>query len=424
MTHVHLTTQRTRKDGTLVDVEAFGVPVFVGDEQVGFIALYYDITELKKIEHELRHQKAYFEATLENSPVAQMNADLVENVVYWNKASEQLFGYTKEEALGQKIDDLVAQHDQIREEALNYTKQMYEVGEIHLTSKRSRKDGTLVDVEASAAPVYVEGKLVGFTGAYHNISPLLEARHQAEAANQAKSAFLARMSHELRTPMNAIIGFTRIVKRKGAQVLPGKQLDNLDKVLTSADHLLRLINDILDLSKIEAGRIEIEPKTFNIEPLIDQCLNTTQPLVRSAEIELKKVMEGTIKPVYSDENMVRQILLNLLSNAAKFTHSGKITLRAVFEKGSLLLSVSDTGIGIPEESLEHIFDEFIQADSQTTREYGGTGLGLTISQRLAHILGGEITTQSVEGEGSTFTLCIPIKYAEKMEWEVSSATKE
>jgi PAS domain S-box-containing protein len=421
---VHLTTQRTRKDGSLVDVEAIGLPVFVGDEQVGFIALYYDITDLKKIERELRHQKAYFEATFENSPVAQMNADLAENIVYWNKASEQLFGYTKEEALGQKIDDLIARHEQIREEAIISTKQLFEVGQVHLTSKRSRKDGTLVDVEASAAHVYVEREVVGFTGAYHDIGPLLEARRQAEAANQAKSSFLARMSHELRTPMNAIVGFTRIVKRKGAGVLAEKQLDNLDKVLISADHLLGLINDVLDLSKIEAGRIEIEPTSFKIESLMNVCLSTTQPLVRRGEVKLEKVVEGTIESIYSDENKVKQILLNLLSNAAKFTHSGKITLSAASEKDLLLLSVSDTGIGIPEGSLEHIFEEFQQADSQTTRDYGGTGLGLTISQRLALTMGGEITAQSVEGEGSTFTLRIPLKYVEATKWEDSSLTNE
>jgi PAS domain S-box-containing protein len=422
--HVQLTTQRNRKDGSLVDVETIGVPVFVGDQQVGFIGLYYDITELKNIERELRHQKAYFEATLENSPVAQMNADLAENVVYWNKASEQLFGFPKEEALGQKIDDLVARHEQIRAEALEYTKQLYEVGQVHLTSKRSRKDGSLVDVEASAAPVYVEGEVVGFTAAYHDIGPLLEARRQAEAANQAKSEFLARMSHELRTPMNAIIGFTRIVKRKGTSALPEKQLDNLDKVLTSADHLLGLINDVLDLSKIEAGRIEVEPTTFKIEPLIKLCLSTTQALVRPGLVKLEKVIDGMIEPVYSDEDKVKQILLNLLSNAAKFTHEGKITLTAESEKDSLFLSVADTGIGISEGSLERIFEEFQQADAKTTREYGGTGLGLTISQRLAHLIGGEITAESTEGEGSTFTLRIPLMYIETTGQDNYNSTNE
>jgi PAS domain S-box-containing protein len=409
---VFLTTQRTRKDGSLVDVEAYGVPVFVGDQQVGFIALYYDITELKEIERELRYQKAYFEATLENSPAALMNADMKGEVVYWNRACEQLFGYPKAEALGQSVDDLVATHDLIREEAMKYTKQLYEVGRVHLTSKRSRKDGTLVDVEASAAPVYLEGEIVGFTGSYHDITPILEARRQAEAANQAKSDFLARMSHELRTPMNAIIGFTRIVKRKGSEVLSEKQLDNLGKVLTSADHLLRLINDILDLSKIEAGRIDVVPKPFKIEPLMNVCLSTTQPLLQSREVRLEKTIEGSIGTINSDEDKIKQILLNLLSNAAKFTHSGKITLRAASEGDILVLSVSDSGIGIPGDSLKHIFDEFQQADAQTTRDYGGTGLGLTISQRLANIMGGEISAESVEGEGSIFTVRLPMQYVE------------
>jgi len=222
------------------------------------------------------------------------------------------------------------------------------------------------------------------------------------------------MSHELRTPLNAIIGFTRIVKRKGAEALPEKQLDNLDKVLVSADHLLNLIDDVLDLSKIEAGRMEVAPTAFEIEPVVDLCINTTQPLIKHELVKIVKEIKGDIPLVFSDKDKVTQIILNLLSNAVKFTHEGQIKVGVDSADDSLVLSVTDTGIGISEEALERIFEEFQQADMSTTREYGGTGLGLSISHRLAQLLGGDLVASSTEGEGSTFTLTIPLHYCNQV----------
>ena len=222
------------------------------------------------------------------------------------------------------------------------------------------------------------------------------------------------MSHELRTPLNAIIGSTRIVERKGAETLPEKQLDNLDNVLVSADHLLDLIDDVLDLSKIEAGRIEVIPTTFEIEPVVDLCITITQPLVKHELVKIAKEIKGDILLVFSDKDKVKQIILNLLSNAVKFTHQGQITVGIASAENSLVLSVIDTGIGIAEEALERIFEEFQQADMSTTREYGGTGLGLSISHRLSQLLGGDLVASSIEGEGSTFTLTIPLNYSNQV----------
>jgi signal transduction histidine kinase/DNA-binding response OmpR family regulator len=235
------------------------------------------------------------------------------------------------------------------------------------------------------------------------------ARAEAEQANHAKSAFLANMSHELRTPLNAIIGFTRIVRRKGADVLPEKQTENLDKVLTSAENLLNLINTVLDIAKIEAGRIDVLPANFRLAPLIDLCANTAQPLLQP-DVVLEKQVDESLTTVYSDQDKIRQIVLNLLSNAAKFTPAGKITLTAEQHGENLHITVSDTGIGISAEALPNIFKEFEQADATTTRKYGGTGLGLTISRNLARLLGGDLTVESEFGQGSTFTLVIPVHY--------------
>jgi signal transduction histidine kinase len=237
------------------------------------------------------------------------------------------------------------------------------------------------------------------------------ARAEAERANQTKSAFMSNMSHELRTPLNAIIGFTRIVQRKAQGVLPEKQIDNLDKVLSSSEHLLGLINTVLDIAKIEAGRMDVIYGRFPIGPLIETCATTTQPLLRPG-VRLALDMPPGLPGLNSDQDKVRQILLNLLSNAAKFTHAGSITVsaraEAVPESPLLTIEVIDTGIGMNEEQLGRVFEEFQQADSSTTREYGGTGLGLPISKHLARLLGGDLTVTSVAGVGSTFTVTIPL----------------
>ncbi|TET83004.1 MAG: PAS domain S-box protein [Anaerolineales bacterium] len=408
------TTKRTRKDGSLVDVDLLGLPVVVEGKVIGVIAIYHDISERMKMEEELRHQKDYYEALFVNSPVAVVTVDMEENIVSWNPEAEKLFGYTQDEVVGCNIDNILADHDSIREEAIGYTAQAFNRMRIQATTKRTRKDGSLVDVDLLALPVIVAGEMVGYIAIYHDISPLQESRRAAEAANQAKSKFLARMSHELRTPLNAIIGFTRIVKRKGVEALPEKQLDNLDKVLISADHLLNLIDDVLDLSKIEAGRMEVAPTTFEIEPVVDLCINTTQPLVKHELVKIVKEIKGDMPLAFSDKDKVTQIILNLLSNAVKFTHEGQITVGVTSADDSLVLSVTDTGIGISEESLERIFEEFQQADMSTTREYGGTGLGLSISHRLAQLLGGDLVASSIKGEGSTFTLTIPLHYSNQV----------
>ena len=232
---------------------------------------------------------------------------------------------------------------------------------------------------------------------------------QLEVASRHKSEFLANMSHELRTPLNAIIGFTRIVMRRSQEKLEPQQLENLEKILASGQHLLALINSILDLSKIEAGRVEVHAGEVALPAVLEHCVRTVEPL-KTESVALVKEFDGALPSMYVDEEKLRQIVINLLSNAVKFTESGSVRLRAQASNGSVAIAVSDTGIGIAPDKLELIFEEFEQADASATRLYGGTGLGLAIARRLARLMGGDVTAESVLGSGSTFRLTLPVRY--------------
>jgi signal transduction histidine kinase/DNA-binding response OmpR family regulator len=240
---------------------------------------------------------------------------------------------------------------------------------------------------------------------------LQRATQEAKQANKAKSEFLANMSHELRTPMNAILGYSEMLIEEAEDVGQDDFIPDLQKVKQAGNHLLSLINDVLDLAKIESGRMEAFGEDLDVGSLIDQVVSTTQPLMgNNNQFTIERGEQlGT---AHQDITKLRQSLLNMLSNAAKFTHGGTITLRAAREKADgvdwLTFSVSDTGIGIPADKLDHVFEAFSQADSSTTRDYGGTGLGLPISRRFCQMLGGDLTVRSKLGEGSVFTMRVPV----------------
>ena len=237
---------------------------------------------------------------------------------------------------------------------------------------------------------------------------LESARSDAETANRAKSSFLANMSHELRTPLNAIIGYSEMLAEDMADEGQEAHVPDLNKINAAGKHLLALINDVLDLSKIEAGRMDLYLEHFEVEQLLEDVVATVTPLVEKKSSRLVTHFEPNLGAMHADVTKVRQALFNLLSNAAKFTEAGTITLSARRDPGErLVFAVADTGIGILPEKLESIFEEFSQAEDHTTRNYGGTGLGLAISRRFAQMLGGDISLESVVGEGSTFTLSLP-----------------
>jgi signal transduction histidine kinase/DNA-binding response OmpR family regulator len=242
-----------------------------------------------------------------------------------------------------------------------------------------------------------------------------ESRDEAMEASRTKSSFLANMSHELRTPLNAIIGLTELLCENAPRFGTEKALEPLRRVLRAGRHLLGLINDILDLSKIEAGKMDLTLETVTIQPVVEEVFGTARPLAEQNKNELALDSPEGIGSVYADNMRLRQVLLNLLSNACKFTKDGTVRLGVtrVEEAGQhwVDFAVSDTGIGMTEEQLGRLFQEFTQADASTTRQFGGTGLGLAISRRLCRLMGGDVTVTSEPGKGSTFTMRLPAQAA-------------
>jgi PAS domain S-box-containing protein len=287
-----------------------------------------------------------------------------------------------------------------------------------------RHDGTWRDMEVRAVPILEEnGTVREWVGAHSDITARKEAELQlemakeaAEEANRAKSQFLANMSHELRTPLSAVIGYSEMLQEEMEDLGQESLLSDMRKIESNARHLLGLINDVLDLSKIEAERMEIYPEEFSVAEVVQDVAATVESLVEKKGNAMALDLGQDLGAAYTDVTKLRQCLINLLSNAAKFTEAGKITLTARRERHGevewLTFAVGDTGIGLSPEQQARLFQRFSQADPSTTRRFGGTGLGLAITRAFAHMLGGEIGVESEEGVGTTFTVRLPAHYVE------------
>ena len=420
--------ERTRTTGEPLCVEyrlnaADGRIMWIRDEAVvvtdegggahvlqGFLV---DITERKAAEQallnseaELSRQKAYYEELHQLSPVAIVTLDLEEQVTSWNPAARRLFGYSQDEAVGRHLNELLFPTADLKEESRAVQRQADEEGLAHVIARRARKDGVLVDVEILTVPLVVDGGRTGYLVLYHDISELLRAREAAEAATQAKSAFLATMSHEIRTPMNAVIGMGGLLLDTE---LTEEQREFAEVIRTGGEALLRIIDDILDFSKIEAGKLELEEHAVDVRACAERALDLVAVAASGKDIELGCLVDPDVPAaIVGDSTRLRQALGNLLSNAVKFTDVGEVVLVVTApahdgaERRRVRFSVRDTGIGIPAERMHRLFESFSQVDASTTRRYGGTGLGLAISQRLAELMGGTLWLESVEGRGSTF----------------------
>ncbi|CAA9340547.1 MAG: diguanylate cyclase/phosphodiesterase (GGDEF & EAL domains) with PAS/PAC sensor(s) [uncultured Gemmatimonadetes bacterium] len=370
-----------------------------------------DITASRAADEALRR----LASIVESSDDAIISKTLDGTILSWNTGAERIYGYTAEEVVGRSMDLLVppeAAGDEAR------IVELIRRGERirHYETVRLRRDGRRIDVSMTVSLIRdAQGNVTSASSISRNITErkraeaeLVRAKENAEAASLAKSEFLSRMSHELRTPLNSVIGFTNVLRKNKRGTLGDQELGFLDRIASNGVHLLGLINDILDLAKVEAGKAELELGTVALDDTVMSILTELQGAVRDRPVELRSIVPSVLAPLETDAVKLKQVLINLVGNALKFTERGSVTLAVTADAAGrpVRIDVADTGVGIPRDRLSAIFLPFEQAELGTTRRYGGTGLGLAISTSLCDLMGYRLQVRSEEGEGSVFSIIL------------------
>ncbi len=377
--------------------------------------------------HERKRAENRFRTIVEAAPSATVMVNQSGTIVLINSLTETLFGYSRDELVGKTVDILVP--ERFRGPHPSYRGKFFEDPKTRsMGSGRDlfgrRRDGSEFPVEIGLNPIETPDGLMVLSAIVDITerkradeelrrvnNELARAHEKALEASKVKSAFLANMSHELRTPLNAIIGYSELLQELASRRGQPDALPDLAKINRAGKHLLELINDILDISKIEAGKMQMYLQDFVVADLVHETMATIKPLVEKNGNVLKADLAENLGTIHADMTRVRQTLLNLLSNACKFTQKGTITLtvRRASTNGCdwLDFHVSDNGIGMTAEQIGRLFQAFSQADASTTRKYGGTGLGLAITRKICQMMGGDVTAVSEMGKGSTFTARLP-----------------
>ena len=391
-------------------------------ELLKFVAGHIASTIAKKgAEESLQKEKAYLDQLFEGSLEAIIMTDLDGKVLKVNSAFLNLFGFTMNEVLDHKVDDLIADPGN-REESRKITRDIPEGITNKTDTRRSHKDGHRIDVSILVSPITIQESIIGcyaiyrYIGDYKRIEKsLIAAKEKAEGSDRLKSAFLANMSHEIRTPMNAILGFSALLSEP--DLSEADQAEFIQIIKERGNDLMRIIDDIIDIAKIESGQIKIDIKECQLNDLMDSLvvtLNEVKRKTNKTKIALN-CLPGSSDPdftILTDANRLRQIMTNLIENSLKFTDEGSVefgyTLKNIESSPHIEFFVRDTGIGIPKEMHDIVFERFRQVDDTATRKYGGAGLGLTISRNLAHLLDGRISLESDWGKGTTFYILFPL----------------
>ena len=412
-----------RKDGAAFWATVALSPVqAAGGRVTHFVGVLTDITDRKEAGERLRESEERLRLMVESvKDYGIFSLDTEGRVSSWNTGAERLFGFGEAEILGQPSAVLFTAEDcdeGVPERELAGAALM---GRAEDERWHQRKDGSRFFASGMVTPIHDDtGRLRGFTKVARDVTErrrfeaeLQATKEAAEVASKAKSQFLANMSHELRTPLNAVILYSELLQEEAADLEVEAFVPDLEKIRAAGKHLLALVNGVLDLSKIEAGKMELYLETFDLGEVVREVTSTVQPLVQKKNNTLEVHCPADAGPMHADLTKVRQILFNLLSNACKFTENGTVTLTVSRETISgadwVALGVADSGIGMTAEQVERLFQPFAQADASTTRKYGGTGLGLVIARHFCEMMGGDVTVDSESGKGSRFTVRLPAR---------------
>jgi protein-histidine pros-kinase len=407
---VRLDAVRRRKDGAMVYVDV-SMRRVDGPNEEPFVAVSTkDVTALKDL-RDVQESEAKFRSLLEGAPDAIVIVDQSGRIVIVNQQTEQLFGYTRDELLGHPVEILIPEH--LRGKHSAYRDEYFADPRVRpmglgLELAGRRKDGSQFPVGVALSPLRVGGQML-FSSAIRDITARKQLERQMLEASRLKGEFLANMSHELRTPLNAIIGFAELMYREKVGPVAPAHKEYLGDILTSARHLLQLINDVLDLAKVESGKMEIRPERVDLAQLAEEVRDVLRGMAAAKRLTVLIQVDPTAHTATVDPARVKQILYNYLSNAIKFTgDQGRIDVSITSEGEDMFrIDVEDTGLGIAPENLRNLFVEFHQLDASAAKRYQGTGLGLALTKRIAEAHGGRVEVRSTLGAGSTFSAILP-----------------
>jgi len=347
-------------------------------------------------------------AIVESAEDAIVSKDLDGIIQSWNHGAERIFGYTAEEAIGRSIT-IVIPDDRLDEEAEVLRRIRAGLAVEHFETVRRRKDGSPIDISLTVSPIRTStGEVIGASKIARDITEQRRLREIAEEASRLKDEFLALLSHELRTPLNTVLGYARMLRKEDSRMVGDLRVRALDALERNADALSRLVADVLDTSRSVSGKLRLDLEPAPLEEIVSEAVRTVSPPAEAKDLSFEIHCEPGIS-VRADRDRLQQVLWNLLSNAIKFTPAGgTVSLRTRRDHGSIVISVEDTGIGIAPEHLPHVFQRFWQAHTGASREFGGLGIGLTLSRHLVEMHGGTIAVDSLgPGRGTTFTVLLP-----------------
>ena len=376
------------------------------------------LEELQRQQRELRASELRFRSVVQSAGDAIILTDEYGRIVIWNLGAETIFGYREDEVTGASIELLVPEAyretHRIGFERHRVTGRSQLVGKT-IELEGMKKDNSIFPIELSLAS-WTSGEGTYFTAIIRDITErkhseeLRRSKEAAEEANRAKSGFVVRMSHELRTPLHAIMRFTNVLLQNKGSNLTATNIDFLERILANAKDQLHLINTILDLSKVEAGRLELNIAPASLDSVVSEVVKQFEGERRNGKVEIEVSIPGTVTPVLTDKNKLKQVLINLIDNALKFTEEGKVKVELIvnpIDFQPTRIDISDTGIGIPSGHLQKIFEPFLQLRTEANLRSSGSGLGLSICRSLCDLLGFQLQVQSAPGKGSTFSVLFP-----------------